>query len=69
MTVYVCENPTCTAYRVGVPSFFTDGLTAEQAEVLFPDQGAPYGEGYCTTCGQKGKVHEKEVQWHVGGEE
>lgn len=59
--VYFCVNSACALGSKKGHGRFTGGITAEQLNVLTGDpvenmvEGEHFGEGFCPTCGEKGK--------------
>lgn len=58
--VYECHNSACPLGSRKDAGRFTNGITAEQKNLLTGDpienmvEGEDYGEGVCSTCGEKG---------------
>lgn len=54
--LYRCENDRCPLGDRDNPGLFSGGISAAQATMLTGDPEAPSGDGYCPTCGVKGKA-------------
>lgn len=73
-TVYECHNEACSSGSRVDPGRFTGGITKEQVNLLTGDpvenmvEGRDYGEGFCPTCGQKGKATDEEQISHTGSD-